>query len=532
MQNSSSEWGVYSTNGEQLAGELAGCNELAHQFDKKCILFYVEVSGTGVLVGTRLIVQIVGGREERAIFLKKYSLSAFSLIDDRTYSFYSEAKTAVENLTQIHYRVLGLLKEGDLPLVAGNIDMTMIQALTGKVLAEEEVKIKIEDLSISFGALKKIITSFNEKKILSYKIAIAQYPVDVDILISPNVSEPDLEISPAGQEKVLPCFAKNQLFFEALFALYARQYPTLTPSERLDRDNLSRILKKSLLTSELMNKILQSTPEQVQDILFIYRNDAEALYQIVKRGGTSPAPLDSIKPEIIAVVTGYIIESVESPGPGEREILKKGYQQGNEDLKNKIRLYLTSKGIVDEYYLSDLWHASIQSRDIQLLQSLVKNTKIKDPDMQKLKNTLPSVTFEQPQVLSFIELVLASGFDKEGNGKGNQLYQEIIEGYIINRFNTKKLNQLQDRFGRIQNPAPAPSRIDLKTAIIIILIVLAILGLIVSMLGYFGVITIIPAGNQTTNAVPTIQQGFNSAPGELLPGSGNAVASNATNGSS
>ena len=146
-----------------------------------------------------------------------------------------------------------------------------------------------------------------------------------------------------------------------------------------------------------MNKILQSTPEQVQDILFIYRNDAEALYQIVKRGGTSPAPLDSIKPEIIAVVTGYIIESVESPGPGEREILKKGYQQGNEDLKNKIRLYLTSKGIVDEYYLSDLWHASIQSRDIQLLQSLVKNTKIKDPDMQKLKNTLPSVTFEQPQ---------------------------------------------------------------------------------------------------------------------------------------
>ncbi len=136
------------------------------------------------------------------------------------------------------------------------------------------------------------------------------------------------------------------------------------------------------------------------------------------------------------------------------------------------------------------------------------------------------------RLLSFIELVLASGFDKEGNGKGNQLYQEIIEGYIINRFNTKKLNQLQDRFGRIQNPAPAPSRIDLKTAIIIILIVLAILGLIVSMLGYFGVITIIPAGNQTTNAVPTIQQGFNSAPGELLPGSGNAVASNATNGSS
>ena len=55
--------------------------------------------------------------------------------------------------------------------------------------------------------------------------------------------------------------------------------------------------------------------------------------------------------------------------------------------------------------------------DIQLLQSLVKNTKIKDPDMQKLKNTLPSVTFEQPQVLSFIELVLASGLIRKATEK-------------------------------------------------------------------------------------------------------------------
>jgi hypothetical protein len=252
---------------------------------------------------------------------------------------------------------------------------------------------------------------------------------------------------------------------------------------------------------------------------------------------TCHTTLDGIKPEIIAIVTGYIIESVKSPDPSEREILKRGYQQGTEDLKNKIRRYLISQGILDEYFLADVCTVSIQSRDIQLLQSLIQNPEITDRDVQQLKNILKSVSFEQPQILSFIELMLASGFDKEANGKGNKIYQGIIDSYVLNHFNTRKLNQLQDRYGRIQIPAPRPARINLKTAIIIILVILAILGLVVIMLSYFGMVNIIPAGNQssinqTTNGVTTIQQAVSNAPGGLLNGSNSVSARNQTNGSS
>jgi hypothetical protein len=496
LQNSSSDFSVYSTNGEQLAGELAGYQDLAHQIDKKRIVLYVQASGSAILFGTRLMVQIIGGREERAIFIRQYSSPEFSALKDRVRSFYDEAKARVESMARIKYRVLGLLKEGDIPIQERSTALSTIDAINGKILVQEPVKIKIEDLPLSFGVVKGIIGSFTQKNIPGYTLAIAQYPTDTDILISPNASGMDLEILSNGGERMQSGFEKNRPFFEAVAALYDQQRPALHTSTLQDRNTLSLLLKKSLLDSDIMNSILKRDPKDAQVILDVYRNDAGALHAIVKKILSGTKTLNGIQPEIITLVAGHIIESVKNPGFEDKEILKTGYHQGNDDLKNKIRQYLISEGIFEDYFLKDLVESSIKDGTIELLKSVVTSRRFNNQGLQALKNTIHLTNGDQNQVLAFIELMFASGFDTASGGRGRQIYLEVIDHYQQQHFNTRKLNQIQDRYGR---PLDPPARqVDKKTIVISILFAIAIIGLVLSVLSYSGLLAFLPAGNQTT----------------------------------
>jgi len=503
LQNSWSNFSVYSTTGEQLKGDLPGYNELARQFDKKRIAFYFEASDKDILLGTRLIVQIIGGREERAIFIKKYSLSEFSMIGDFINSFYVDAKTQVENLTQIKYQVLGLLKEGDLPIQERSITLSTISAIIGKILIQEPVKIKIEDLSISFGTMRKIIESFNQKNIPNYKIAIAQYPVDTDILISPNIAGSDLEILNNGQEKIQPIFEKKQLFFQAISEIYDQQRTTIRTIDFQDRNKLSRILKNSLLESDILNDILKKNPKDTQDILHLYQNDTASLYQMLGRIFRYNKTLYGVDKEFIALIVNHIIESIKNPSSDDREILKIGYYNlGNDNLKDTIQQYLISQGIFEEYFLKDLVKNSIKNCQIQLLKSVIQSQAFNDQILQTLNTSINLHNFEQKQVLDFIEIMFKSNFEKES--KGHQIYLAIIRQYQNQQFDTKKLNQLQDRYGQPLIPLPHPTiidgildNIDKKTIIMGLLLLIAIIGLIVSTFSYFGLFDFRLGGIQT-----------------------------------
>lgn len=505
MQNSSSDFSVYSTNGEQLAGTLSGFNELAHEFDKKRIVFYFEDSDTAIILGTRLIVQIIGGREERAIFIKRYSRSKFSMTKDFINSFYADAKARVEHLPHIQYRVLGLLKEGDLPIQESSITVSTISAIIGKILIGKPVKLKIEDLSFSFGALKQIIESFKQKNILNYKIAIAQYPVDADILISPNVSGMDLEILNNGLEKIQLIFEKKQRLFEAISEIYDQQRATIRPIDLQGRNALLNSLKKTFLDSSTLNDIIKTNPKDTQDILDLYQNDVESLYLILKKIFNYNQTLNGINNETIALIVNHIIEVVKNPGHEDKEILKIGYNTpGNDEMKNNIQNYLISQGIFEEYLLTDLFQSSIKEGNIQLLKSIVDNKKFNDQNLQILKNGITIHNVEQNQVLTFIEKMFESNFEKKS--KGQQIYQTIIDHYQNQEFNTKKLNQLQERYNRPLIPAPQPPIFDKKTLVIILLLVIAIIGLIFSVLSFFGILTFMHAGNQPIVTPPISNQ--------------------------
>jgi hypothetical protein len=499
LPNSSSDFSVFSTNGEQLTGDLTGYNELAHEFDRKRIMFYCEVSADAIVLGTRLMVQIIGGREERAIFIRKYSVSGPFFTGDFINRFYDDARARVEHLDQIKYRVLGLVKDGDLPIRERGITFSSLPALTGKLLIREPVRIKIGDLTLSFGVVRTIIKTLNEKKIPDYKIAIAQYPVDIDILVSPHVTDPDLEIPDNGQEKVQSVFKKKEPVFRALSEIYDRHYTTLYKTGIGDPDTVSRALKNALLTSELFNGILTAHPKDTRDILDLYRDDPDLLYLVLKKIFAGNKTLDGIPQDIIALAVSHRIASVTDPGSDEtgRELLRIGYTtSGNEDLKSRISQYLISHGIFEDYLIVDLFEKSVKSADAQLLQSVVENPKFTPDNLQILKKYIFSYPFGQDQVLAFIEALLASRFEEEPKSKGRRIYREIIRRYQDQQFNTRKLNLVQERYGRPREPQPGPAGVDKKIMIVAVIAVIAIIGLVFV---YFGLFPFTPGSNQTFN---------------------------------
>lgn len=508
LPNSSSDFSVFSTNGEQLTGDLTGYNELAHEFDRKRIVLYCEVSADAIVLGTRLMVQIIGGREERAIFIRKYAVSGPFFTGDFINRFYDDARARVENLDQIKYRVIGLITDGDLPIRDRSTSLSFLPALTGKLLIREPVRIKIGDLSLSFGVVRTIIKTLNEKNIHEYKIAIAQYPVDIDILISPHVPDPDLEIPDSGQEKVQPVFKKKEPVFRAVSEIYDRQRTTLFKTGSQDPETVSRTLKNALLSSDLFNGILRAHPEDTRDILDLYRDDPGLLYLVLEKIFTCNKTLDGVPQDIIALAVSHRIASVTDPGSDDtgRELLRIGYTtSGNEDLKSRISQYLISHGIFEDYLIVDLFEKSVKSADAQLLQSVVENPAFTPDNLQTLKKHISSYPFGQDQVLAFIEALLASSFEKEPKSKGHRIYREIIRRYLDLGFNTRKLNLVQERYGRPWDPLPRPAGSDKKILIIMVIAIIALIGLAFL---YFGLFPFTPGsepafnGSNGTNVTP------------------------------
>jgi hypothetical protein len=499
LQNSNFKFGVYSTNGEQLKGDLSGYSELARQFDIKRIAFYWDASKDDVLIGTRLLVQIVGGREERAIFLKKYSRSEISLSSDFINNFYSNARIQVENLNQVKYQVMGISKNDDLPIIDVKTNLSTLSALVGKFLLKEPVKIKIDDLLISFGVIKKIIEELYRKNILIFKIAITRYPIEADILISPNISNPDIEISNDGTEKKHSNFLALQPIFEEISAIFDNQKSFIIKTIGTDDpDSLSGFLKKSLVKSEIVEKMIRTNDKGIHDICNFYRQDPESLYVLFKKIFEFNKTMYGITNESLNIVLNYIIQDIKNPDPIDLELLKTGYKKTDSiELKQKIQKYFISAGIIDEFLFNDLIKYSINNSDVQLLSSIIKSPAFEQQTDINLNNIIKLHGFDQKQFLAFLELFIKSNIDREIKGK--EIYNILIRIYENQQFDIKKLNQIQNRYHRPLNPLPPPRISNRPKTILIIITLIAVVGLIFSITIYFNLIDFNGKSNQAVN---------------------------------
>jgi len=517
LQNSSSDFSVYSTNGEQLSGDLAGFNELAHQLDKKRIVFYIRASPEAILLGTRLIVRIIGGREERAVFIKRYAVDGFFAKGDFVNRFYDEAKAQVENLEQIHYQVLGLLTGDDLPVREKSVALSSLLAITGKVLIHEPVKIKTGDLSISFGALRTIMGSFTRKKIPTYTIAIAQYSFDEDILISSNNAGMDLEIPENGQDILQPLFKKSECLFGAIAEIYDRERDTFRKTDCNDKESFSRILKSRLIDSDILDDMIRRDPEGTKEILDLFRNDPGLLSRIVRKIFRSKKTLSGIDREFITLIASHITGSAEIPGPDDIELLKASYPYGDDELQHTIRQFLVSRGKFEEFFLKDLVNSSIRTGNNELLQSVVTNPACTARDLRIITGGVDFSHLEPDLVLAVIENMFESDFDRDP--KGQSIYRAMVKEFRDRQFNVKKLNQVQGQYDRALDPEPQP--VSMKTVldagnkkILIAILVLLIALAGIFFLGFGGIPGSGPGANQTID--PATNQSVNPAV-DLIP---------------
>jgi len=500
LQNSSSDFAVCSTNGEQLSGDLAGFNELAHQLDKKRIVFYCLASPETIVLGARLIVRIIGGREERAVFIGRYARPVFFARGDFVSRFYDEAKARVENLEQIRYQVLGLLKEGDLPVLGTGIALSSLLALAGKVLIREPVKIRTGDLSLSFGVLRTIAGSFDHEKIPNYTIAIAQYSYDEDILISSNSAGMDLDIPGPGQEILQPRFRRSQRLFQAIAGMYYRERGTFGKPDYSNKETFSRILKRRLVDSDILEDIIRHDPDGTADLLEIYRDDPGLLSAILLKIYRYKKTLSGVDRAFIGLIAAQITRSSENPGPDDIELLKAGYPECDDEVKDTIGQYLASRGIFEEFFLKDLVNAGIRTGSPDLLRSVVTNPACTARDARIIAGGIDLSDLEQDRVLEYIGQLFESGFDLDDHAK--PVYTAIVKAYEKRQFNVKKLNQLQDQYGRALLPSPRPASTETvpeagNKKILIAIIILLIAIVAIFFFGPGGSPVPGPGGNQT-----------------------------------
>ncbi|MFA4876951.1 MAG: hypothetical protein WC586_06025 [Methanoregula sp.] len=514
--SNSEDWSVFSTNGERLAGDLPGYNELAHQLDKKRILFYCTASNGEILLGTRLLVRIIGGREERAIFIKRYAGPGFFSGRDFISRFYEEAKVHVMSLPQIRYQVLGLQKDGDLPIKEQGIVLPAVQAITGKVLLRKPVKIKIEDLSLSFATIRKIIETFSRKKIPCFTLTIAQYPFDEDVLISPSLTGMDLEITEDGVERIPSDFLKNQRLFSAVSSIYDQQQEALRDIDFTDKPAFSKAMKHALAGSGVLSEIPLADPDTLPGILDLYREDPALLSTVFRKIFRKTGSVHGADPETLAIIARQIIDQLEEPDGEDQKLLEACYTNGDDELKTTILHTLISAGAADDYLVQDLLDSCIRTANLPLLQSALKNKAFSNRKLQVLTGGIHLSLAHEEEVLDFINALFEADLDRQPDGKS--VYQAIIQQYREQKFDTRALNQLQGRSGRELNPASepgaagaGPSGNRTKILLVILVICLAIAGLI--LLSFMG----LPGQNVNQTPAHTIPAG-NLSDEQALPG--------------
>jgi len=97
---------IYDSDASKLLRGFE-CYELAYSLDMNGTVFYMEYNPKDVyaILGCRLIVQIIGGREERRMFIEKVSIK--EICAERIFKFYERAKREVESIKEHQCKVLG-----------------------------------------------------------------------------------------------------------------------------------------------------------------------------------------------------------------------------------------------------------------------------------------------------------------------------------------------------------------------------------------------------------------------------------------
>ena len=220
-----SNYGVYDQGGELCGGDLKGYRALAIELDMKQVACYLKSEKEEIILGCRLIVEIIGGREDRLIFFAKFQ--ADEIKSDTIINFYKTAKEEIEasefELGRYYhqkFRVLGLWKKGDIERITNHeIPEMLIKRMIGKLVLVKIVSVASADLSYNISLLAKVVQELGSDLKLGFKFAVSVFPLDADLLIRPEYESADVDIK-GGLikevfERVYEIYTRNKGYFRS-----------------------------------------------------------------------------------------------------------------------------------------------------------------------------------------------------------------------------------------------------------------------------------------------------------------------------
>ena len=226
LKNLFSNCGIYDQAGELCVGGLKGYRELAIELDMKQVACYLKSEKEEVILGCRLIVEIIGGREDRLMFFAKFPADEIKL--DALINFYKTAKEEIEaaefesgRYYHKKFRVIGLWTKGDIEgITKYEIPKMLIKRIIGKLVLVNKVSVASSDLFYNISLLAKVVQELGSDLKLGFKFAVLVFPFDADFLIRPEYENADVDIKSGIRikevyEKIYDIYTRGKGYFKS-----------------------------------------------------------------------------------------------------------------------------------------------------------------------------------------------------------------------------------------------------------------------------------------------------------------------------
>ncbi|MBP1908741.1 hypothetical protein [Methanolobus bombayensis] len=380
-----SEFYVYNSTGKLLSGDgdvySNEYSNLAKQIDSKRNALYFELlhNSNTLILGCSVMVEEVGGREERIVCVGKYS--EFSGHESTLImQFYDTVSTEIAHLQKLEYRLVGLWEEYDANDFSRfnelTADTTMVDYVYGKLLANEKVSVKSASAATSVYLINSIFSTVGNSLESDLKFMASQYPYESDISICPIEPNPDFELD----EHVLKW--KQSPLYSEYYMLLPRVFREKTGDiksyvEVSDRNRLSFYTKNFAFRAYTWDVLdIFATSESLYKLFELYKNDISILTQIFKERSTQIRQMPITNEAIVANIIALYSKQLSSQSSmfsymGEDEALRSLFERiRNAGVKKKLDIVLLRNRGLWSYVIKDVIRRIYGNEDKELLAAL------------------------------------------------------------------------------------------------------------------------------------------------------------------
>lgn len=299
---------VFNSTGNLLRGERgfdrAEYSEIAKKCDRGECSLYCRVDSTGILIlGRRFLVRAMGGREERVSVVAEYTggdiAGAFG-------TFYDGARSAVENLEDRSYQVVGIWEEGDIldhtPLSTVStsspdptflfpgvgsyslrepVSGALMPLYAGKIIANEEATVRLSATRPGLALIQDVSSALRTdcRLKIPFSCALAKYHPETDLWVTADEAGQQRKGGPDDG-------VHGSEYFQALYRYIERGAAIGTT----DRNSFAREAKTGFFESEGASRIIGYFPNGYDSLFRLYLHDSAALEKLL-RGIPSDRPL-------------------------------------------------------------------------------------------------------------------------------------------------------------------------------------------------------------------------------------------------